>query len=222
MTITSEQLQAIMPEAEPQHIQLYLPYLNQEMPVYQINTPARAGAFIAHLAHESGRFSLVTENLNYKAERLLKVFPKYFPTLTIAQQYAGNPEKIANRVYANRLGNGPESGGDGWKFKGRGLIQLTGRNSYGDCSRALTGSKNTFQDSPDLLATPQYAVASACWFWTIYKGLNEVADQPDTWTTFYKGKIFNKFQWLTIRVNGGLNGYDDRVNYWEKAKSQLR
>jgi putative chitinase len=222
MTITSEQLQAIMPEADTQTIQTYLPYLNQEMPVYQINTPIRAGAFLAHLAHESGQFSVVTENLNYRAERLQVVFPKHFPSPAIAQLFAAKPEKIANKVYANRLGNGPEASGDGWRFKGRGLIQLTGRASYGDCSRALTGSKNTFQDAPELLATPQYAVASACWFWTVYKTLNEVADQPDTWVTMYKNKRYNKFQWLTIRINGGLNGYEDRLAFWERAKIVLK
>lgn len=222
MTITSEQLQAIMPEADTQNIQTYLPYLNQEMPVYQINTPARAAAFLAHLAHESGQFRVVTENLNYRAERLLAVFPKYFPTLALAKQFGGKPEKIANKVYANRLGNGPESSGDGWRFKGRGLIQLTGRASYGDCSKALTGTKSTFQEASDLLATPQYAVASACWFWTVYKTLNEVADQPDTWGTMYKNKNYNKFQWLTLRINGGLNGYEDRLGFWEKAKMALK
>lgn len=221
MTITSEQLRAVMPAATPANIQQYLPYLNQEMPVYQINTPARGCAFLSHLAHESGQFSVVTENLNYKAERLIKVFPKYFPDLTTAQAYAGKPEKIANKVYASRLGNGPEESGDGWRFRGRGLIQLTGRKTYGDCSKALTGDKKTFQDSADLLVTPQYAVASACWFWTVYKGLNDIADQSDNWTTTFKGKVYNKFQWLTIKINGGLNGYDDRLAFWERAKAAI-
>ncbi len=211
-----------MPEADIQHIQTYLPYLNQEMPVYQINTPARAAAFLAHLAHESGQFRVVTENLNYRAERLVVVFPKYFPTLAIAKQYEKKPEKIANKVYADRLGNGSELSGDGWRFKGRGLIQLTGRASYGDCSKALTGNKSTFQEASDLLTTPQYAVASACWFWTVYKALNEVADQPDTWATMYKNRNYSKFQWLTLRINGGLNGYDDRLDFWQKAKMTLK
>lgn len=221
MMITNEQLTAIMPQANNQNIQAYLPYLNQAMPVYHIDTPVRAAAFLAQLGHESGQFSAVTENLNYRADRLLTVFPKYFPTLIVAQQYAGKPDKIANKVYANRLGNGPESCGDGWRFRGRGLIQLTGRSSYDNCSKALTRNTATFQDAPDLLATPQYAVASACWFWTVYKSLNTIADQPDNWTTLYKNKLYSKFQWLTICINGGLNGYDERLALWEKAKTVL-
>jgi len=222
MIITNEQLLAIMPQAKSQNVQAYLPYLNQAMPVYHIDTPVRAAAFLAQLGHESGQFSVVTENLNYRADRLVAVFPKYFPTLVIAQQYAGKPDRIANKVYANRLGNGPETSGDGWRFRGRGLIQLTGRSSYDDCSKALTGDTTTFQNAPDLLATPQYAVASACWFWTVYKTLNAIADQPDNWTTMYKNKLYSKFQWLTICINGGLNGYDDRLALWEKAKTVLQ
>lgn len=221
MNITSEQLKAVMSAAQSANIQQYLPYLNQEMPVYQINTPSRAAAFLAHLAHESGQFSVVTENLHYKAAGLVKVFSKYFPDLAAATPFAGKPEKIANKVYAGRLGNGAEESGDGWNFRGRGLIQLTGRKTYGDCSKALTGDRKTFQDAPDLLTTPQYAVASACWFWTVYKELNAVADQSDTWTTTYKGKPYNKFQWLTIRINGGLNGYADRIAFWERAKAVI-
>ncbi|MBW8684583.1 glycoside hydrolase family 19 protein [Chitinophaga rhizophila] len=221
MNITSEQLKAIMPGATTTNIQQYLPYLNQEMPVYQINTPARSSAFLAHLAHESGQFSVVTENLNYRADRLLKVFPKYFPDMAVAQAYAGKPDRIANRVYGNRMGNGDESSGDGWRFRGRGLIQLTGRKTYSDCSKALTGDRKTFLDAPDLLTTPQYAVASACWFWTVYKGLNQVADEPDAWSTTYRGKVYNKFQWLTIKINGGLNGYDDRQEFWQQAKAVI-
>jgi putative chitinase len=222
MTLTNTQLQAIMPQATAANVNAYLPYLNKSFASYSINTVARISAFIANLAHESMQFATIEENLNYKADRLVAVFPKYFPTLAVATPYGGNKQMIANRVYANRMGNGDEKSGDGYKFRGRGLIQLTGRDTYAACSKAVTGDENTFLSNPDLLATPQYAVASACWFWSDDKKLNDIADKPDTWTTVSNGHTYDKFQWLTMRVNGGLNGYDDRLAFFNRAKANLK
>lgn len=221
MTLTNTQLQAIMPQATAANVNAYLPFLNKGFSTFQINTPARVSAFVANLAHESMQFAAIEENLNYKADRLVVVFPKYFPTLAVAQGYGGKKEAIANRIYANRMGNGDEKSGDGWNFRGRGLIQLTGRDSYAACSKAVTGNSDTFIKNPDLLGTPQYAVASACWFWSDEKKLNDIADKPDAWTTQSNGHTYDKFQWLTIRINGGLNGYDDRLAFWNRAKAQL-
>ena len=170
------------------------------LPDYDINTPQRVAAFIAQCAHESGGFKFLKENLNYRAESLCRVWPKYFPNLEIAKQYAQKQEKIANRAYANRMGNGPEESGDGWKFCGRGLIQLTGRNNY----QAFADSIETdIEDIPAYLATFEGAVQSACWFWES-NNLNKWADQGDILT-------------LTKKINGGTLGLEDRIKHYNHA-----
>ena len=128
MELTQEQLQQIIPKNK--YVSYWYDALRQLLPQYEINTSERKAAFLAQCAHESGGFVFIKENLNYRWQSIRKVFPKYFPTDALAQQYEKQPQKIANRVYANRMGNGPEESGDGWRFCGRGLIQVTGRDNY--------------------------------------------------------------------------------------------
>ncbi len=170
------------------------------LPDYDINTPPRIAMFLAQCIHESGGFKFLKENLNYRAASLTKVWPRYFPTMEIAQQYANKQEMIANRAYANRMGNGPESSGDGWAFCGRGLIQLTGRNNY----QAFADSIETpIEEIPAYLQTFEGAVQSACWFWETNK-LNTWADQGDVLT-------------VTKRINGGTIGLADRQKHYQHA-----
>ena len=182
----------------------YLDYwhraLEQALPDYDINTPPRVAAFIAQCAHESGGFRALKENLNYRAVTLRKVFPKYFPNDEIAAQYAGKPEMIANRVYGNRMGNGDESSGDGFRYCGRGLIQLTGKINYQNFADSI---ETPVEDIPEFLATFEGAVQSACWFWESNK-LNQWADTGDILT-------------LTKRINGGTIGLEDRKKHYEHA-----
>ena len=175
--------------------------LNKILPDYDINTPQRVAAFIAQAAHESGNFTALHENLNYRAETLRKVFPKYFPTDDLAQQYAHNQEAIANRVYANRMGNGPEESGDGFRYCGRGLIQLTGQQNYQNFADSI---ETPLDQIPDFLQTFEGAVQSACWFWE-NNNLNQYADTDDILT-------------MTKRINGGTIGLEDRKKHYEHAK----
>jgi putative chitinase len=182
--------------------------LIQLLPDYEINTPKRIAAFIAQCAHESANFRILTENLNYKWQSLRKVFPKYFPTDELAQQYASRPnraEAIANRIYASRMGNGPEESGDGWRFRGRGLIQLTGKQNYMWFAASL---EITPEEATEYLMTFEGAAQSACWFWETNK-LNQWADNGDIVT-------------LTKRINGGTIGLDDRIKHYEHALHVLK
>lgn len=182
------------------------------MRVYNINNRFRAAAFLAQVGHESGRLAHVEENLRYSAGRLLQVFPKYFKTAQQAKEYDYIPENIANRVYADRMGNGNEDSGDGWRFRGRGLIQLTGRNNY----RAATAGMYAvplgldFENEPDQIATPQYAAQSAGWFWES-NGLNCLADILED-----QKQTDEMFKKITQRINGGTNGLDDRRALYNK------
>ena len=169
---------------------------------YDINTPKRQAAFIGQCAHESVNFTKLEENLNYSPERLTKVWPSRFPDLASADKYGYNPQALANKVYAGRLGNNQE--GDGWKYHGRGLIQLTGRENYERCGSSLGVD---LIGNPDWLLDPKYAALSAGWFWN-KKGLNELADQQE------HGMI-------TKRINGGTLGLDDRLQKTTKALSVL-
>ena len=174
--------------------------LEQALPDYDINTPARVAAFVAQCAHESGGFRFLQENLNYKAESLSRVWPKYFKDPAVAQQYAHKPEAIANRAYASRMGNGDEASGDGWKFCGRGLIQLTGRSNY----QAFADSIETnIEDIPEYLQTFEGSCQSACWYWET-NNLNKWADLGDILT-------------LTKKINGGTLGLADRQKHYEHA-----
>jgi len=170
------------------------------LPEYEINTPERVAAFLAQCAHESGNFKFLRENLNYRAESLVKTFPKYFPDLATAKQYEKQPEKIANRVYANRMGNGDESSGDGFRYLGRGLIQLTGKNNYTIFAASID---TPLEEIPEYLGTFEGAVQSACWFWE-QNNLNQWADKKDIVT-------------LTKRINGGTIGLEDRIKHYNHA-----
>lgn len=142
---------------------------------FSISTPLRMAAFLAEVGHESAGLSAVEENLNYRAEALLSVFKTHFPSIDIANQYAHNPEKIANRVYANRMGNGPEASGDGYKYRGRGPIQLTGKDNYIKAGKALGVD---LVNSPELVATPEVGALVAVWYWDENK-LSSYADKGD-------------------------------------------
>jgi putative chitinase len=196
--LTKEQLAQLIP-GNP-YVDYWHSAMERCLPDYDINTPQRVAAFMAQCGHESGNFKFLKENLKYRAASLTKVWPKYFPNMDIANQYAGNEEKIANRAYAGRMGNGPEESGDGWRFCGRGLIQLTGRNNYQNFADSIETDIN---DIPAYLATFEGAVQSACWFWETNK-LNQWADKGDMLT-------------LTKRINGGTLGLDDRIKHYQHA-----
>ena len=171
---------------------------------YDITTPIRQAAFIGQCVHESANFKLLEENLRYSAVSLMKVWPSRFPNLAVANQYASNAEKIANKVYGGRMGNGPEETGEGWKYHGRGLIQLTGKENYEHCGLGIGAD---LLNDPNLLLDPRCACLSAGWFWN-KKGLNALADTKD-------------YETMTKRINGGLIGLDDRKAKIAKAISVL-
>ena len=163
-------------------------------------------------AHESGQLTRLAENLNYSAKRLMQVWPNRFPALEKAQQYERNPEKLANYVYAKRLGNGDETSGDGWRYRGRGLIQLTGRGNY---RAAAQGIGQPLEGQPELLEQPGPAALSAAWFWKSH-GLNELADDRND------DNDTEDFRTVTKRINGGTVGLKERMAFWEKAKAVLQ
>ena len=167
---------------------------------YEINTPNRVAAFLAQCAHESGGFVFLKENLNYKASDLRRIFPRYFQTDEIAAQYEKKPEKIANRVYANRMGNGDEASGDGFRYCGRGLIQLTGKTNYQLFADSL---EMKLEDVLEYLQTFEGAAQSACWFWET-NSLNRFADAGDLVS-------------MTKRINGGTIGIEDRKHHYQMA-----
>jgi putative chitinase len=173
------------------------------LPEYEINTRPRVAMFIAQCAHESGGFRAIKENLNYRAPSLRKLFSKYFPDDAMAARYAGMSKKqeaIANRIYANRMGNGDEASGDGYRYCGRGLIQLTGKNNYTLFAGSL---EMPVEEVPEYLATFEGAVQSACWFWET-NNLNQWADKGDVLTA-------------TKRINGGTIGLEDRIKHYNHA-----
>ena len=195
---TKQQLKEMIPRNP--YVDQWFEAISEILPEYEITTPQRVAAFLAQCAHESGGFVFLKENLNYKAASLRRVFPKYFPDDAIAAQYAGKQEMIANRVYANRMGNGDEASGDGWRYCGRGLIQLTGKNNY----TFFAGSLDIpVEEASEYLQTFEGAVQSACFFWEQNK-LNQWADAGDILT-------------LTKRINGGTIGLEDRIKHYEHA-----
>jgi len=199
--LTLDQLKQLLPKNP--YVDHWHRALAQLLPDYEINTPQRIAAFIAQCAHESGGFTALKENLNYRAETLRKIFPKYFSNDEIAKQYASMPNKqeaIANKVYASRMGNGDEASGDGFRYCGRGLIQLTGKSNY----QAFADSIETpVEQVPEYLATFEGAAQSACWFWES-NNLNKWADTGD-------------IKELTRRINGGYIGLEDRIKHYEHA-----
>jgi putative chitinase len=198
MELTLDQLKQMVPG---------IPYadhwheaLEQLLPDYEINTPQRIAAFVAQCAHESGGFRFVKENLNYKAASLRKIFGKYFPDDAIAAAYANRPEMIANRVYGGRMGNGPEASGEGYKYCGRGLLQLTGKENYSWFAASLEISP---EEAAEYLETFEGAAQSACWFWET-NNLNVEADAGD-------------IKKMTKKINGGYIGLEDRIKHYEHA-----
>ena len=198
MKLTASQLKQMVPGIT--HVDHWIEAFDQLLPDYEINTPKRIAAFIAQCAHESGGFRFLKENLNYKAESLMKTFPKYFSDRDTANAYAKQPAKIANRVYANRMGNGDEASGDGYKYCGRGLIQLTGKSNYSWFAASLEISP---EEASAYLETFEGAAQSACWFWES-NNLNVEADAGD-------------IKKMTKKINGGYIGLDDRVKHYEHA-----
>ena len=176
--------------------------LNEAFAKYDISTPLRQAAFIGQCAYESNNFKTLEENLNYRPETLIKIWPSRFPDLATADKYAHNPQLLANKVYAGRLGNNQEN--DGYAFRGRGLVQLTGREAYANCG---SGMGVDLIRHPDWLVDPKYAALSAAWFWN-KKGLNALADAKD-------------YDTMTKRINGGLLGLDDRKAKIAKALDVL-
>ena len=186
----------------------YYSYFEQYCDKYQINNVERMSHFLAQVNYESGYMNYIVENLNYSSKQLLKVFPKYFKTLEEAKEYEYKGEKIANKVYANRMGNGSDASGDGWKYRGRGLIQLTGKNNYLKFSRWYNDSK-IFVDNPDLLLQPQFAVLSAFFYWDI-KNLNSyIVDNENA---------YNVCKALTKKINGAYQGLEERFRLYKKIR----
>lgn len=196
--ITQEQLKKILPNNPI--ISVWYTCMQKFFPIYEINTPKRIAAFIAQCEVESMGFTVLSENLHYTAQGLNKIFNHYFPTLNVAVPFANQPEKIANKVYANRLGNGPESSGDGYKYRGRGLFQITGKANY----EAFAKYKNmTLDETVTYLETHEGAFESACWYWKTHN-LNTAIDTQG-------------IDRVSFLINGGNNGLTQRRNYFVSA-----
>lgn len=200
---TLDILAEIFPQTSRKVLARFVDPLNMTCDEFEIDTVTRAAAFIAQVGHESGGLNFTKENLNYSAASLMKVFGKYF-NQTTANAYARNPERIASRVYANRMGNGNEGSKEGWIYRGRGLIQITGKYTYEKLAKYLN---MTLSETCAYLETDEGAAISAGWFWDS-NGLNELADA-------------NRFTDLTKRINGGTNGMEDRKAIWARAKKAL-
>ena len=198
MTVNAEQLQRLGIGIE------WVPALNDTFAKFGIATVKQQAAFIGQCGHECGNFKILEENLNYRAATLMKLWPKRFPTQEIANSYEKNPKKIANMVYSNRMGNRDEASGDGYRFRGRGCIQLTGHANYFHAGKACGVD---FVMDPDLVATPEYAAMTAGWFWSTH-GCNPLAEAED-WIA------------LTKKINGGTIGLDDRIKQTQRAVAVL-
>jgi putative chitinase len=179
--------------------------LNETFQRFDISTPLRQAAFIGQCGHECGNFKIFEENLNYKAATLMKLWPKRFPTLAVANEVAGQPKRIAAKIYSNRMGNRDEASGDAARFIGKGCIQLTGYSNYFHASQALGVD---FVMQPELVATPKYAALTAGWFWSTHN-CNALAEAGD-WVG------------LTKKINGGTIGLDDRVAHTNQALAVIQ
>jgi putative chitinase len=200
--ITAEQFKHLFPRAQDH--QGWADAMNNVFPMYEINTPQRVAAFLAQCGHESGGWTVFEENLNYSAKGLNGIFKKYFPTIESAQPYERKPEMIANKVYGGRMGNGPESSGDGWKYRGRGPIQLTGKDNYRAFAKEMFDDWENLFENPDwVCADRDFALMSAIWFWNKNK-LNVQADSGDIKT-------------MTRKINGVYIGLEDRIKHYEEA-----
>ncbi|MFX0282473.1 glycoside hydrolase family 19 protein [Pseudomonas aeruginosa] len=208
MLITEQQLLQILPNAG-HRAGFFVAALNAAMGRFGITSPVRVAAFLAQVGHESAHLTQLVENLNYSACGLAATWPSRYlgadgQPNALAQRLARNPQAIATNAYASRNGNGDEASGDGWRFRGRGLLQITGRANY----RAVAGGLDQpLEVEPELLEQPEFAVLSAAWWWSTH-GLNELADRGE-------------FAAITRRINGGLNGHAERLALWERAKRVL-
>lgn len=196
--VNAEQLQQLGIGSE------WVDALNNTFDKFNIQSARQQAAFIGQCSHECNNFKTLEENLNYKAETLNKLWPQRFPTMEIANAYAHQPQRIANKVYASRMGNRDEASGDGFRFRGRGAIQLTGHDSYWHCGQAL-GEDLVAQ--PDLVSTPKYAALSAGWFWSTHN-CNALAEA-------------NNYEALTRKINGGTFGLSERIAKTQKAYQVL-
>ena len=200
---TVDELRRIAPLC--QNASTWAPLLATAAKIYDIlDTEERLAMWTATIAHESAQLRVLEEDLNYTALRLVQVWPGRFPSIEYARHFAFHPERLANRIYSSRMGNGDEASGDGWKFRGRGLIQITGRAMYRACSEGL---RQPLLDRPDLLLDPELAALSAAWYWTV-NDCNLYADR-------------NSFVRVTEIVNGGRNGLVDRQRYLETCRRIL-
>lgn len=201
--IDTEQLKQILPNNK--NIVQLTNILNNELTKYNINTKNRIAGFLGQCAVESMEFNVLEENLNYGSQGLMSTWPSLFPTEQLADQFARQPEKIANHVYANKLGNGPESSGDGWKYRGRGAIQITGKSEYSHFAQFVN---MTTDQAVEYVKTLEGAIVSACYYWHS-RNINGAADMDD-------------IRKMTMLVNGPrLLGLDKRTSYYNKAKSVL-
>jgi len=199
MLVSFEKLNEFFEDTDEEIIQQYVEPLNDVMDFYEINNKQRIAMFLAQVGHESGGLKTIKENLNYSADRLKVIFPKYFRGVD-PSGYARNPEKIANRVYANRMGNGDEASGDGFRYCGRGLIQLTGKSNYQAFAQDMGWP---LEEATEWLKEPEGAAWSAGWFWDS-RELNQWADKGDIET-------------VTKKINGGTIGLEDRKSHYEAA-----
>jgi putative chitinase len=209
--LTLNQLKQLLPGNK--YIEHWHHALEQLLPEYEINTNKRIASFIAQCAHESGNFTALKENLNYKPATLRKLFAKYFETDEIAQAYCAKPNKqaaIANRIYSGRMGNGDEASGDAARWIGRGLIQLTGRANYQEFADSIEvdGRPLKIDEVPEYLETFEGATQSACWYWES-RGLNKFADTDD-------------ILGMTKRINGGTIGLNDRIKHYKHALAVMQ
>jgi putative chitinase len=206
--MTIDQLDMAVPKARYEDLMKYIDFLNDGMEQFEIYTPNRIAAFIAQLAHESGDFHDTEENLNYSWLALRRTWPSRFPTDEFAKQYHRQPERIANVAYAGRYGNGGEASGDGWRYRGRGLIQITFHDNYAAYARGVADP--SIVAAPEQVAQPRHAALSACWFWHS-KGLNSLADAGNE----------ASFNQISLKINGGWNGKEDRLENWTEARAVM-
>lgn len=204
--LTVQQLRRAVPDVNSSRAKELVEVMNVYGERFGITTPLRMAHALAQFFHESGKLNFVVENLNYSTDGLLKTFPKYFKTRSIAASYARKPAKIASRVYADRMGNGSEASGDGWKYRGRGIVQITGKSQYQAYQDSGLCDGNLIE-SPELLENSPEAYKSALWFWDKH-GCNKLADRDDLTA-------------VTRRINGGTNGLSTRGFYLRRFKKEF-
>lgn len=204
MVLSYENLEKLFPRARKELLEVLARQFPELAKKYDLTTKQRINYLFAQIGHESNGYTVFEENLRYSAKRLMEVWPKRFPNLSIANQYANNPMKLANKVYANRMGNGDEASGDGWKYRGRGPIQITGKSNYQAISKIIG---QDFVNNPDLILDPNYLFESACAFWKM-NNLNLICDSGN-------------FILLTQKINGGTVGLEDRRNWLKRVENIL-